>query len=310
MTARLGIVFVLFVLATVFAVAPGTRVGAATTVDAGWWTSAPVAVAPDAPSGGLVVQGGSRFDRPFSYAAVAYTLAEGEAPKSVTLTVAANSASVPSSSLTVCPLTKRYTPAQGGAMADAPSFACTTKATASPSADGKSYTFNVAGLARNGALALAILPSAAANRVVLNKPTLDWLTSTAAGNARAANGSSVTSEAAADATNQPSPLDRAAVGAATYGTSTPTDNGPVGVPSTPAPGVSGPTPATETAPAQPAPAARSASSTKSTDHSTVLTLVFIALPLLAAALWLSAGAAPDATALPDGTAALDEGEQR
>ena len=45
-------------------------------VQAGWWTSAPVAAAPDVGEDGLLVQGSPSADSPLAYAAVSIPLAE------------------------------------------------------------------------------------------------------------------------------------------------------------------------------------------------------------------------------------------
>src|SRR5438034_9247664 len=100
----------------------GPAAHAASSVEAGWWTMSPVAAAPDAPADALVVQGGSDASHPFAYAAIAYALAPGATPQSLTLTIAKGSASTRNAKLTLCPLTDAFTPAQGGPMADAPHF--------------------------------------------------------------------------------------------------------------------------------------------------------------------------------------------
>src|SRR5436309_8842908 len=89
-------------------------------VESGWWTTAPVAVAPDAPSDGLVVQGGPDASQPLAFAALGYTGASGAAPSSLKLTVASGSAMTPDATLAVCPLTTSFIPEQGGAAGDAP----------------------------------------------------------------------------------------------------------------------------------------------------------------------------------------------
>lgn len=149
----------------------GASAGASTELVAtGWWTAAPVAVAPDAGDGDLVVQGGPRPDAPFAYAALEYRLAPGDSPATLTLTVAEGSASTPTAELVACPLTEPLEPASGGPAAQAPAHDCGTSVTAAPAADA-SYTFPVAELATEDRLAVAILPALPADRVVLAAPT-------------------------------------------------------------------------------------------------------------------------------------------
>jgi hypothetical protein len=111
---------------TVAVLAPATAEAAEITAS-GWWTTTPVAVAPDA-QGGLVVQGGPQADQPVSYAAVQFTLENGETASALSLTTAPSSGSTPGTTLTVCPLTDSFAPADGGAMADAPRYDCSSKA--------------------------------------------------------------------------------------------------------------------------------------------------------------------------------------
>ena len=55
-------------------------------------------------------------------------------------------------------------------MANAPAFDCARRATAGPSSDGTTYTFDVAPLVSGGVLAVALLPAMPADRVVLAAP--------------------------------------------------------------------------------------------------------------------------------------------
>jgi len=153
----------------------------------GWWTSAsPGGVGgvaapasppapPDVPQNGLLVQGGPTSTSgaadtgPFAYAALVYQLPGGATPGSLTLTVAPSSATTPSTTLELCALrTQQFQAEQGGPMSDAPAFDCTKNVTAAPSSS--SYQFNVASLISNDALAVAILPTSPADRVVLAQP--------------------------------------------------------------------------------------------------------------------------------------------
>lgn len=150
------------------------RVAAAeTSVQAGWWTSSPVPIAPDAPAGGLVVHGGSEPNQPMAYAAVAFTFDRHDSPVSLTLTTADGTASSPGATLTLCPLTESFAPAEGGSMDKAPKFDCASSVAAAPEADGISYTFDVTKVTTGGRLAVAILPSASTDRVVLARPVAD-----------------------------------------------------------------------------------------------------------------------------------------
>ena len=60
-------------------------------------------------------------------------------------------------------------------MADAPKFDCRTNATAEPGSTGETYEFDASSLVNNGALAVAILPTAPADRVVLSAPDANSL---------------------------------------------------------------------------------------------------------------------------------------
>lgn len=270
---------VVMALATALTVVGSSAAVAATTAEAGWWTSAPVAAAPDAADDGLLVQGGSSADEPFAYAAVAYALAAGETPTSLTLTVAEGSASTPNASLALCPLTDSFSAEQGGSMADAPEFDCSTKATASPSDDGSSYAFSdLAGLARDGTLAVAMLPTAPTDRVVITHPGPDALQTTAT----------------AASTDGPQSSFESGNDVATFGTSALPAQSSFDVPAPPAPAVAAPD-AAETAASGDrqsvaAPATFRAQPTgTSDDRSWVPAVLFVGLFLLAATLWLSLG---------------------
>jgi hypothetical protein len=105
---------------------------AASTVESGWWTAAPILTHPDAPAEGLVVQGGPTSESAVAYAAVDYSLAAGESPVSLRLSVLKGSASTPNTTLAVCPLVESFTPEQGGPLKDAPEFDCAARTTAVP----------------------------------------------------------------------------------------------------------------------------------------------------------------------------------
>lgn len=236
----------------------------------GWWTTAPAATAPDVPAGGILVQGGPTADRPLAFGAVDFVLTPNKAPGVLTLAVAANSATTPNASITACPLTKTFSAAAGGPMADAPTFDCSAKATATRSADGKIFTIDTATLARNNAVAVALLPTVVTDRIVLDKPDGSAL-STSGPSGPVTSSGVITSSPV-----NPSP----AVGT--------TGRTPV------APGTPAAAPAATPA-AQPAPAAASGAPravvTRATSgaKSSKVGFAFIALLVLTAALWLFAG---------------------
>lgn len=182
--------------------APGAH--AAAPDDSGWWTTLnPGSVLgsptppppPDVPDHGLLVEGGA--DSPTALAAVVYQLPTGAAAGELTLTIAPNSATTPASQLEICPLTDAAVIAEyGGPMSDAPTYKCAKKLTASPSDDGKHYQFDVASLAVDGALAVAILSTTETDRVVLAAPDKNSLT---IGPALAAGDSSTATSSGAEA---------------------------------------------------------------------------------------------------------------
>lgn len=152
--------------ATVALVAATASAHAAEVVAAGWWTAAPLA--PDAPGDALVIEGG--ISEPRAYGAVRYSLAPDERADVLTLAVVPGAASTPNSTLRLCVLSEPFRPARGGSIAAAPGFDCATSVEAAPSSDGSSYAFEVAELANGDALAVAVLPTALTDRVVLAPP--------------------------------------------------------------------------------------------------------------------------------------------
>lgn len=143
--------------------------GAAELAHAGWWTTSPVPVAPDAGDGELVVQGSSRPDEPFAFAAVEFRVAPDESSPALVLAVAEGSASTPSAALKACRVVGTFEPTSGGAMADAPAHDCEDSATASLDPDG-TYTFFVGSFIQDDRLAVAVLPTAPSDRVVFEAP--------------------------------------------------------------------------------------------------------------------------------------------
>jgi hypothetical protein len=256
---------------------PITPAGAASSVSAGWWTSSPLAP-PDVPSGGLDVQGGPDAGNPVAFSAVSFALDPGETAESVTLSVTANSATTPGAQLMACPVTTTFAPANGAAMSQAPKYDCGTKATASPSSDGKTYKFDVSGIRATGALAIAILPTQPTDRVVFDAPTTSAL-------------------ASASTTPESSPTLDSGTSSSPSFSSVPGSGSSFDAPSTPAPDIAGPASgslgATDTPRASDGGAtgvaAGSPISTSSKSHTRVLVPLALGLALAAAVLWFSAG---------------------
>lgn len=271
-------------------------VHAASSVRAGWWTSAPATAAADVKGGALLVEGGTDPANPVAFAAVAYPLATGEQPVSLTLGVAGGSASTPGAKLSACPLTASFEPAEGGPMADAPTFDCATRITASAAGDGKSYTFDVSQLASSGAVGsvnLAILPTAATDRVVLAPPAPESL-KTSMGDAPS-TAADVTS-ASSDPTSDPSagtstdaafaiPPDLTAGPPADLGVATPTPAADTAAPVTP----SRSTTTTTTAPPRNGTTAAAVQPLGSSSHGFPRAVLALGAVVLAGGLWFRAG---------------------
>ncbi len=261
----------------------------------GWWTTAPLlALAPDAQDA-LLVQGGPQADQPQSYAAVEFALDEAEAASQLRLTVAAGSVTTPSATLTVCPLTSSFAPANGGAMADAPAYDCATKASAAATAGV--YTFDVASLTDGGTLALAVLPGAASDRVVLAKPSADALETSGSGSAAGGDATSDGGTATDGDTTFDSGTSFGSDGSPGFSS---TPSSPVG--SFDAPAIDLPTAVDEAAapqsPADESPVAiGTAPASTSGDDSglPVAPIALVLLALLAAGLWATAGRMADET---------------
>ena len=140
----------------------------------GWWASTnpgglPVdpPAPPDVPANGLLVQAGP--SGPSAYAALTYDLDSGASPGALTLRLDGSAVATPAAKLVLCALKDAsFSAEQGGPMADAPAYDC--KRTASASLDGASFTFQTAGLAGDGVLAVAVLPGDATTRVALAHP--------------------------------------------------------------------------------------------------------------------------------------------
>ena len=172
---------------------------------AGWWSTAPAGANLDAPEGGLVVQGGPDPAAPLSYAALSYDLADGERPTSLRLTVAPGSASTPNTTLAACPLVDGFSPADGAAVSGGPKYDCTTKATAAASADGSTYELDVADLSTDGSFAVAIVPTAPTDRVVLERPGSQSLATTVGSGGSGSTSGSFDTAASSEPALEPSP---------------------------------------------------------------------------------------------------------
>jgi hypothetical protein len=163
--------------------------GAASPSRQGWWKvglpTAGVGIgglgnlkdpqAADVPDGGLLVQGGQSVSQPAAYAAMGFDLGTATVSGPVRLVPAPTTASVPGSKLIACPLNDpSFKPADGGAIADAPPYTCSSAVSATVDSSG-AYVFDVAGLRRGDSLAVAILPSLPTDRVVFARPSADVL---------------------------------------------------------------------------------------------------------------------------------------
>lgn len=182
------------IVASLFVATPGllwftsSPAAADAPAETGWWTSVnPGSVLgsptppppPDVPAHGLLVEGGSDSSSPTALAAVVYQVPANAIAGQLTLTVAPNSATTPAATLQLCPLSNAAVNVEyGGPMSDAPTYKCSTKVTASPSPDGKQYSFKVASIVSDDALAVAILPTSPTDRVVLAAPDQKSLTVT------------------------------------------------------------------------------------------------------------------------------------
>jgi hypothetical protein len=139
----------------------------------GWWSATgtigvPAAVrGPDVPEKGLLIEGGPSGPR--SYSAVSATLPAGSA---LVLDVAPNTVTTADVPMLVCPLVApEFTPAQGGALTDAPAYDCTRSATITPS--GGRYRVEAGSFVSEGEFAVALLPVNATDRIVFGEPTIE-----------------------------------------------------------------------------------------------------------------------------------------
>lgn len=173
-------VFIMGAVTLLASISIGGPARAEVPVAQGWWESSPAglpATAADVPAHGLLVEGsatssnGSADRSPFAFAALVYPVQTRQTATTLTLEVASRSATTPGSDLQLCPLVDgSFAAQQGGPMADAPAFSCRGSVSGGPSPNGATYSFPVSSLVIDGRLAVAVLPTAATDRVVLAQP--------------------------------------------------------------------------------------------------------------------------------------------
>jgi hypothetical protein len=176
----------------------------------GWWwqgnqggTSAPAP--PDVPADGLYVQGGTSADAPFAYAAVLFNVGQDQKPKKLTLhlaqaqstpdTTAVPALPVPAPppspapapgplpvggiNVQACPIPSGdFGGEQGGPLANAPAYSCTTPIAGTADLVAGTVTFDASSLgagAASSTLALAILPVSTTDRAAFQHPGPDAL---------------------------------------------------------------------------------------------------------------------------------------
>jgi hypothetical protein len=151
---------------------------------AGWWWKAQTGKAavpspPTVPGGGLMVGGDPSGAN--ALAALRFELAADEAPTILTLTVADNGdVNGASAALAACPAGSAWSSAYAGAWPTRPNAACARAAPGVRSTDGKTWTFNVAGLVTAGRLDLVLTPGEGSSfNLVFNPPTTATLQTTA-----------------------------------------------------------------------------------------------------------------------------------
>jgi hypothetical protein len=178
----IGVVSILIALPA-FAEAPAQQ---------GWWIATnpgtvpglgigfPAVAPPDVPSNGLLVEGGASASSPVAYAGLIYQVPVGSAVGALTLDVASGSATTPDGTLELCQLVQpTLVPDEGGPMSDAPPYNCSKSVIGNPASSGAFYEFNVAPLVADGVLAVAILPTSSAERVVFDQPEAGSLAASA-----------------------------------------------------------------------------------------------------------------------------------
>jgi len=174
---------------------PATMSSADAPAQTGWWTqtnpgsiegSPTLPAPPDVKGRDLLVEGGPQSTSgtgdtgAIAYAALIYQVPDGASVGRLKLTVVPDTASVPITTLELCPLTSpAFFSQYGGPSSGAPSFGCSHNVTASASSSGNTYQFSVAPLVAGGALAVAVLPTSPTDRVVLGPPDDQSLSVTA-----------------------------------------------------------------------------------------------------------------------------------
>jgi len=142
----------------------------------GWWAAtnagAPVSPPPppDVPDKGMYVENG--FAGPTAISALSFSVPTGATVGNLSLVATGNP--VMTSAPTACVTTAEgssFQSAQNGAWSDAPAYDCGAgKADGSIGADGKTVTFAVAPLVRNGTLDVVILATGQADRIPFEPP--------------------------------------------------------------------------------------------------------------------------------------------
>ena len=270
--------------------------GAASSVESGWWTSAPVAVAPDVADDRLLVQGSVDPAQPLAYAGISFTLAEDEVPEKLVLAVAPGSGSTPGATVSLCALASPATPSQGESADLAPPFDCATKVDAKPSADGASYTFDVASFVKDGALDVALVPAGPTDRVVFVKPAVEALQGGAAGSGSVDDGG-FSDGGFSDGDGTGDAIEPGDLSLGDAGSFSPDVGGSFDLPAVPAPQPgAAPQPRGDSTPSgeRVAPVAATRAAVGDGDSRSLAPFLFGGLALAAVALWALAGnASPD-----------------
>jgi hypothetical protein len=152
----------------------------------GWWRASLVVLgidlttvldpsSADVPADGLLVAGGSSFEEPQAYAAVAYDVTGRTPAGPLRLEPHPTAASVPESGAVACPLdAATFEPARGGRVEDGPRYDCLGAVPATIADDG-AYLFDVSTLQRGDTVAVAVLPATTTSRIVFAPPGDDSL---------------------------------------------------------------------------------------------------------------------------------------
>jgi hypothetical protein len=204
------------------------------TVTSGWWTTAPVALAPDIEADEVLVATALDAARPLSYAAFSFALETGEVPTSLVLTVGDGLALTEGAAFALCPLLTPASAAAGAPAAEGPGFDCTVALIAgTPVDDGSAFTFDLTMLAPAGSLDVAVVATTPLTRVIFSRPDATALT---------VNEAAPVQEEAAPAPDSP-PATVAPSTPAGSGGSTPTPTRPTATIPAVVPGSASPSPA-------------------------------------------------------------------